>query len=120
MRRYDIRQIADAIAKAVEPIRTHHEYPVLYTNAAYLIYDICQQLRIPEPEITRILGYRGYLYVARTRFYATPEGVAALEEALNAIADPFEDDDSEEVQNEQRGGTPSPNTTTPSTRTLGQ
>ncbi|MDW8052775.1 MAG: hypothetical protein RMJ83_09905 [Armatimonadota bacterium] len=100
MRRYDIKQIAEALRKAIEHIRCHHQYPELQVNAAYLVYDICQQLHIPEPEISRILGYRGYLYVAKTRYYATPEGVAALEEALNAIADPFTDDETEEADDE--------------------
>ncbi|MCS7207951.1 MAG: hypothetical protein NZ874_00070, partial [Fimbriimonadales bacterium] len=74
MRKYDIKQISEALRKALEPVRSHHEYPELKVNAAYLMYDICQYLQIPEQEISRILGYRGYLHVARTRYYATPEG----------------------------------------------
>ncbi len=50
--------------------------------SAYLVYDIGTELKLPERSIYEILGYRGYLYVAKTRYYATPEGKQVLEEAL--------------------------------------
>lgn len=96
MRKYDQKQVIEALRKVIEPVRGLHDYPHTTVNAAYLIYDLCQELQIPETQVSRILGYRGYLHVARTRYYATPEGAAALEEALNAMLDPF----AEEVADE--------------------
>lgn len=96
MRKYDQNQIIGMLRKVIEPVRSRHDYPHTTVNAAYLVYDLCQEFKIPENQIPAILGYRGYLHVARTRYYATPEGVAALEEALNAIADPFAEEADDE------------------------
>ena len=97
MRRYEAKQIADALKTIIAPYREHEEYPDIYTNVAYFVYDICTELRIPERLIYEILGYRGYLHVAKTRYYATPEGREMLEEALNRLLnEDLEEDNDEE------------------------
>ena len=97
MRRYEPKQIADAIKSVIMSYREHDEYPDIYANVAYLVYDICAELRLPEKLIYEVLGYRGYLHVAKTRYFATPEGKEALEEALTELLnkDLMEDDDEE-------------------------
>lgn len=96
MRKYEQKQVIDILRRIIEPVRAQHDYPHTTVNAAYLVYDLCQEFGIPENQISSILGFRGYLHVARTRYYATPEGAAALEEALNAIADPFAEEAADE------------------------
>lgn len=82
MRRYDTKQIADALRRVMMTFREWDSYPNTVANVAYLMYDICTELNLPERTICDIMGYKGYLYVAKTRYYATPEGKQALEEAL--------------------------------------
>ena len=82
MRRYDTKQITNAPRAVMMPVRQQDDYPATNANVAYLMYDICTELKLPERSIYDILGYRSYLYVAKTRYYATPEGKQVLEEAL--------------------------------------
>ena len=78
----DIQQITNALRAVMMPFRQQGDYPATNANVAYLLYDICTERNLPERSIYDILGYRGYLYVAKTRYYATPEGKQVLEEAL--------------------------------------
>ena len=91
MRHYDTKKIADALRAVMMPVRQQDDYPATNANVAYLVYDIGTELKLPERSIYDILGYRGYLYVAKTRYYATPEGKEVLEEALSMLLDDYEE-----------------------------
>ena len=102
MRHYDTKTIADALRAVMMPVRQQEDYPATKANVAYLVYDIGTELKLPERSIYDILGYRGYLYVAKTRYYATPEGKQALEEALACLLD--EDEEVTTMVAKQRRG----------------